>query len=156
MENCSYYNNTGKDQSHFEFNNNSVVIQNSYFHNNYVYNSLIRTESSHISLQGTTFDVQKGFLYGLNSRINVFDCSINCDFLGSLIDSNLDIWNSTLICSDYDTYIEMGVTRSKPSVSVINSVLHTSTISLYRCDLNIEGSHFAKSGVILSQGNTYT
>ena len=155
IENCSFVNNTGKeDQStFFIFNNNSVVVQNSYFNDNNV-DYLIQTGSSSILFQGTSFHRSTSmstFLEGASNHVTIYDCSIYFGEFSKLSDSDLNIKNSKLIGSTLDV---IGLRKFNTYVSVINSVINGSEITLYSSDINIAESHFEESQVTMYVGTS--
>ena len=153
IENCSYFNNTGKeDQStFFIFNNNSLVIQNSYFNDNKV-DYLIQTTSSSILFQETSFcRSMNTFMEGVSNRVSIYDCSIyfDDDAVSELSDSVLNIRNSNLIGCVFGM---IGSRKFNSYVNVINSVFNNSMITMLSSDINIAEFHFEHSLITLNVG----
>ena len=161
MEYCSYISNIGSnDSSHFSFSDNTdVIVRNNHFFNNVGLESLINIKSSSIHLEETKFHekdqhMAHGLLTGTDSHVHMEHCSIYCDptengcapgFIIALYGSALNINHST-----FNFNAAIHVKSASKAVNVVNSVFHQTLVcGAFLDDINIEGSDFNHSGVVL-------
>ena len=160
MEYCTYISNMGyNDSSHFSFSDNTdVFVRNNIFFNNIGLESLMYVESSNIRFEGTKFHekdqhMARGLLTGTDNHVNIENCSIYCDptgngcglgFIIELDDSALNINHSKF---NFNAAIHV---ESSKSVNVANSEFHQTLVcGAFLDDINVEGSNFNRSGVVL-------